>query len=254
MKEIRTLIVDDEVNGAKSLRSLLEVYCPDVKVIGLAHSAEQAKVIIQDHAPDLVFLDIEMPITNGFQLLAQLDNISFDVIFATAYEQFALQAFKTNALSYLLKPIDADDLQVAVEKYRQKNSDETLIRIKKLEEIVQNMTHQNSQLARIAVPSSEGLSYLDSSKIIRLEADSNYTHIFLEGGKKITSSRTLKEYEETLTSMNFFRIHNAHIVNLKFVDRYIKGEGGYVVTNDNTTLEVSRRRKTELLEALAKMK
>ncbi len=254
MTKIKAIIVDDEVNGAKMLRSLLQAYCPDVDIIALAHSAETAIDIIHANTPDLLFLDIEMPKTNGFQLLEKLGKINFEVIFVTAYEQFALQAFKTNALSYLLKPVDADELVLTMEKFRSKTSGETLNRIKKMEEMLQELKNASPGMQRLAVHTSEGITFLDSDKIIRLEADSNYTHIFLVGGKKITSAKTLKDYEEAMSQMNFFRIHNGHIVNLKFVDRYIKGEGGFVVTSDNTTLEVSRRRKADLLEAIAKLK
>lgn len=251
---IKAVIVDDEVNGAKMLRSLLQAYCPDVDIIAMAHSSESAIEILKVNPPDLLLLDIEMPKTNGFQLLEKLDNISFEVIFVTAFEQFALQAFKANAFNYLLKPVDADDLVSTLEKYRSKSSGETLTRIKKMEEVLNYLKNSTPVIQRLAVHNSEGITFLDADKIIRLEADSNYTHIFLVGGKKITSAKTLKEYEEAMSEMNFFRIHNGHMVNLKYVDRYIKGEGGMVVTSDNATLEVSRRRKADLLEAISRLK
>jgi len=252
MIEIKAIIVDDEINGAKSLQSLLHSYCSSIKVIAIAHSAEQAIEIIGQQTPDLLFLDIEMPVINGFQLLEKLGKISFDVIFTTAYDQFALQAFKTNATSYLLKPIDSDELILAVQKVIEKRNDSPLDRIQKMEKLLQDLKNQNTQ-ARLPIHTSEGVTFLDSDKIIRLEADSNYTHIFLIGGKKITSAKTLKEYEEVLIAKNFFRIHHAHLVNLRYIEKYIKGEGGYVVTVDQTTLEVSRRKKPELMEALLKM-
>jgi len=254
MTHIKAIIVDDEVNGAKMLKSLLQAYCPEVHVVAMAHSADEAESAIATHSPDLLFLDIEMPKTNGFQLLERLGKVTFEVIFVTAYEQFALQAFKAHALSYLLKPVDADDLVLTIEKYRGKTQNETIHRIQKMEEMLHELKNAGPGTQRLAVHTSEGITFLDSDKIIRLEADSNYTHIYLQGGKKITSAKTLKEYEEAMLRMNFYRIHNAHIVNLKYVDRYIKGEGGFIITSDNTTLEVSRRRKADLLNALSRVK
>lgn len=253
MTEIKAMIVDDEVNSAKALKSLLATYCPDVTVVAMAHSSAAGIECIRKTPPDLLFLDIEMPITNGFQMLTELGKISFEVIFATAFEQFALEAFKTKALSYILKPIDYEELMIAVEKFRTKSQDATVDRISKIEEVIKEMRHLLAPDSKLAVHTSEGVTFLDPAKIIRLEADSNYTHIFLVGGKKITSAKTMKEYEDQLHQLNFFRIHSAHLVNLRHIERYIKGEGGYLITSDNSMLEVSRRRKSELLNVLFKI-
>lgn len=250
---IRAIIVDDELKSAKSLKALLESYCPHVQVAHLiTHPAQAIEYIAQDSQIDVLFLDIEMPEMNGFQLLEKIGKVNFEVIFTTAYDQFALQAFKTNALSYLLKPIDSDDLVAAVEKLSQHGNKDTLKRLTHLETALESIRKENNS-SRIAVHTSEGVIFLEIEKIIRLEADSNYTHIFLSGNKKITSAKTLKEYEDLLTSKPFFRIHHAHLVNLRHIEKYIKGEGGYVVTSDQTTLEVSRRRKAELLEAFSRI-
>jgi two-component system LytT family response regulator len=250
---IKAAIVDDELKSAKSLKALLESYCPYVDVVQMIHHPEQAIENISSESDlDVLFLDIEMPEISGFQLLEKLGKINFKVIFTTAYDQFALQAFKTNAISYLLKPIDAEDLVAAIEKLNYHSNKDTIKRLVHVEEMLDAIRKEN-QSPRLAVHTIEGLIFLDTEKIIRMEADSNYTHIFMVGNKKITSAKTLKEYEDLLFSKPFFRIHHAHLVNLRHIEKYIKGEGGYVVTSDQTTLEVSRRRKAELLEAFSKI-
>ncbi|MFN0030807.1 MAG: LytR/AlgR family response regulator transcription factor [Flavobacteriales bacterium] len=249
---MKALIVDDEIKGAKTLHVLLREYCPQIEVAGMSHSMEDAESAIGVLHPDVVFLDIEMPDGSGFQLLERFPNHTFQVIFTTAYDHFAIQAFKTNAVSYLLKPIDADELKAAVKKLTV-NDAQRDSRLSNIENALTELRAMSRPNQKLAVHSVDGISFIETEKIIRLEADSNYTHIFTTGGKKMTSAKTLKDYEEALPAGQFFRIHHAHIVNLLHVERYIKGEGGYIVTNDNTTLEVSRRRKAELLEVLGRM-
>ncbi len=249
---MKALIIDDEIKGAKSLQVLLGEYCKNIEVLGIAKSVEEAFKSIEALDPELIFLDIEMPDGNGFQLLEKFPQHKFQVIFTTAYEHFAIKAFKTNAVSYLLKPIDADDLIAAVSKLQEKNKESNHDRIANIEQSLSELRGQLKQSHRLAVQGVDGILFIETDKIVRLEADSNYTHIFLVGGKKITSAKTLKDYESSLANEHFFRIHHAHLINLDHVERYIKGEGGYVVTTDNVTLEVSRRRKMELLEALGK--
>jgi two-component system, LytTR family, response regulator len=247
---MKVLIVEDEVKGAKVLQKLLHVYCPQVEVLGMAHSVQEGATLITDLQPEVVFLDIEMPDGNGFDLLEKFKERNFQVIFTTAYQNFAIQAFKSHAVSYLLKPIDPDELQDAVARLQVVQKQDHTHRIANIEQSLRDLLAQHSAPQRLAVHSVDGITYIESDKIIRLEADSNYTHIFLVGGKKITSSKTLKEYETTLSSLRFFRVHHAHIVNLNFIEKYIKGEGGYVVTSDQVTIEVSRRRKAELLKVI----
>lgn len=250
---MKALIVDDEVKGAKTLHALLTEYCKEIEVMAMAHSVEEAEKAIGVINPAVVFLDIEMPDGNGFELLEKFPKHSFQVIFTTAYDHFAIQAFKTNAVSYLLKPIDVDELVSAVAKLKQHDNAQQAERFANIETALNELRNQGKTNTRLAIQSVEGISFIEVDKIVRLEADSNYTHIFLVGGKKITSAKTLKDYETSLTQNNFFRVHNTHVVNLNHIERYIKGEGGYVVTTDNVTIEVSRRRKAELLEVLGKM-
>lgn len=249
-KPIRSIIVDDEVNGARTLQTLLKNYCPHVDVIAIAHDSDTATKLISDLKPDLVFLDIEMPEMNGFQLLEKFRTPTFDVIFVTAYGHFALQAFKTNAISYLLKPVDPEELIMAIEKYERQSGNNGIQNFLQLEKLLQDLNEQKNHPFRLPVFTSEGVTFLEIDKLVRLEADSNYTHIHTMNGKRITSAKTLKEYEEQLAGKFFFRIHNAHLVNLHHIEKYIKGDGGYVITSDGANLEVSRRRKQELLDAL----
>lgn len=253
MKKYKTIIIDDEVNGAKTLKALIGVCCPQLEIVALSHHPEDAIDLILALQPDVIFLDIEMPEMSGFELLEKIGHITFDVVFVTAYAQFALKAFKTNAISYLLKPVDSDELITAYEKFLVKADHEIEHRLTRLENLFYEMRATRGFL-RLPVATSDGIIFLETEKIIRLEADSNYTHIYIDGGKKVTSSKTMKDYEEHLPAEEFFRIHHAHIVNIRYVERYIRGEGGYIVTTDNTTLEVSRRRKTDLLSILNNLK
>ncbi len=255
MKKISCIIIDDEKNSAKMLQSLLAHFCPHVEVLALIHKPADAVEWLTNHDdPQVVFLDIEMPGMNGFQLLDAIPRITSNVIFTTAYEQFAIRAFKTKAISYLLKPIDGIELQAAVEKAEKQIGTNVSARIERIEAALQEIKSQSHKLSKVSVSTADGVLLVETSKIVRLEADSNYTHIHMDGGKKLTCSKTLKEYDDALCGRGFFRIHHAHIVNLGFVERYIRGEGGYVVTTDQTTLEVSRRKKAELLEAIRLLK
>lgn len=247
---LKTIIIDDEPAGIETLEALLERNCPDVNLLATANTVKKAEQLLSSTSPDLVFLDIEMPYATGFELLGRLKNINFEVIFTTAFSQYAVKAFKHNALDYLLKPIDTDELIAAVSKCADKKKSKTTgnVNIGELLAAIE----QPSKLTRVSVPMHDEILYLDSDDIIRLEADSNYTHIYLVNGKKITSSKTIKDYEGILGGMNFFRIHKTHIVNLKHTKKYTKGIGGSITMIDDTTLEVSKYRKNELMDALNK--
>jgi two-component system LytT family response regulator len=246
---LNAVIVDDEDSGARGLQKLLNRYCPQVNVAGMAHSIDEAEQKISASNPDVVFLDIEMPFGSGFDLLSRMKNIHFEVIFTTAYSQYAIKAFKHNAIDYLLKPIDPDELMEAVKKCEEKKGRETLD-LKKIENLFSSLS-QTNKVQKLPVHTPEGIIYLEADKVLRLEADGNYTKIYLEGGQKYISSRTLKDYEEMFHPKEFFRIHKTHLVNLRHVKQYIKGEGGEVLMSDGTLLEVSRYKKNELLALLS---
>jgi two-component system, LytTR family, response regulator len=247
---LNTIIVDDEVSGVEALEMLLERYCPAVKVMETAHSIDEAEKKISELLPDLVFLDIEMPFGSGFDLLGRLKNIRFEVIFTTAYSKYAIKAFKHSAIDYLLKPIDPEELIASVKRCEEKKSRETPD-LKKIENLFRTLS-QTGKINKMPVHTQEGIIYLEAEKVLRLEADRNYTTVYLTDGRKFISSRTLKEYEDILTLSEFFRIHKSNIVNLNYVKQYNKGEGGEVLMTDGSLLEVSRYKKAELLAILSR--
>src|SRR5690606_9913019 len=203
---------------------------------------------VEIHNPDLVFLDVQINNDTGFDFLKQLNGVPFEVIFTTAFEGFAVQAFKFSAVDYLLKPIDEDDFNLAIAKVNQKL--ETKDFSKKVNSLLNNISKKDN-LKKITIPTAEGLEFLEVSDIIRCEADVNYTTIFTVDRKKIVVSKTLKFFETLLFNCNFFRIHNSHLINLDYIKKYTKGKGGFVTLTDNSTIEVSTRRKDEFLKAVS---
>jgi len=243
---INAILVDDELHGLETLNILLTDYCPDVKVMEKCSSAKKALEAINKIKPDLVFLDIEMPIMNGFELLEQFEQIPFSVIFTTSYDQYAIKAIRFSALDYLLKPVDPKELIAAVNKVNNKKHTPTN---EQLQMLMNQLQHKESKFTKIAVPTSEGFELIPADNVIRCEADDNYTHLYLKNKTKIVASRTLKEMEEQLKEFSYFiRVHHSYIVNLNEVVKYVRGEGGYLVMTDESTVNVSRSRKEALLK------
>jgi two-component system LytT family response regulator len=246
---LNALIVDDEESGAKGLGKLLTRYCPGVTLVGTAQSADEAEQKISALQPDLLFLDIEMPLGNGFDLLNRIKNKNFEVIFTTAYSQYAIKAFKHNAIDYLLKPVEPEELMAAVNRCAEKIGKEST-NLKKIENLLLAL-RQPKKVNNLPVHTQEGIIYLETETVTRLEAYGNYTIIYLTGGRKFVSSRTLKEYEELLSEQQFFRVHKSNLINLSHVKQYMKGEGGEVLMSDGSLIEVSRYKKAELLTLLS---
>lgn len=242
---IRAVIVDDEVHCVEMLSWQLEKYCPQVQVVATCASGIEGKTVIAEKKPDLVFLDIEMPRMNGFEMLQSIPKIDFDVIFTTAYDQFAIRAIKFSALDYLLKPIDKDELRASLDKI--KASPNQLISSQQLNLLLSNLHQAQNGLQKIALPTLEGYEMVLSEQIVRCESDSNYTLIFLKNNGKTVVSKTLKEVEELLEGHHFFRVHHSHLINLNEIKKYVKGDGGYLVMSDNSTVSVSRSKKDALL-------
>jgi two-component system LytT family response regulator len=248
---LTAVIIDDEENSRETLRLKLQKHCPEVNVLQSCASAEEGIEAIQKHNPELVFLDIEMPRMSGFDMLEDIDNINFDVIFTTAYNQFAIRAIKFSALDYLLKPINKEDLQKAVDRAKQKkNTNNSAEQIKTLNE---NFRSEKNELEKIALPTMHGLIFIELKNIVRLESEINYTRFYLTNKESILVSKTLGDFEELFSENNFFRPHKSHIINLKYVKRYLKGEGGQIILEDNTTIDVSRRKKEEFLNRIKKI-
>ncbi|WP_142683469.1 LytR/AlgR family response regulator transcription factor [Chitinophaga polysaccharea] len=249
MSEIKAIIIDDEQHCIDALQTMLEKKCPGVQVTGTAKSVREAKVLIDDLQPDLVFLDVEMPYQNGFELLKLFDKVYFDVIFTTAYEQYALKAIKFNALDYLLKPFSVKELQDALEKCREKKLNRHKDQgISPMEVFLQNMKIMQQTHKKIALPTINGLVFMPVQNIVRCESTGNYTRIFFTDKKNLMVSRPLKEFEELLSDVDFFRVHNSHLINMQQMQSYIQGEGGFALMSDGTQVEVSRRRKADFLK------
>jgi two-component system LytT family response regulator len=244
---IRAILIDDEVHCLDTLHILLSDYCPEVTILDRCLSAKRGLEAIEKGKPDLVFLDIEMPVMNGFELLKQFDILPFAVIFTTSYDQYAIKAIRFSALDYLLKPIDKTELQQAVQKAAQKSQPPTARQFELLFEKLQQPKAPNPN---IALPTMEGLQMVPVGCIVYCESESNYTIFHLKGQGKIVVSRTLKEIEELLSDHAFLRVHHSYLVNLNEISRYIKGEGGYVIMNDNSHIDVSRSKKELLLKKL----
>ena len=244
---IRCVLIDDESNSLEMMEWLLKTYCPQVQIEAMCNTAGKGIEAINKYKPDLVFLDIEMPHMNGFQMLEQLHSIDFEIIFTTSYDQYAITAFKFSALDYLLKPIDREELQKAVEKVSKKISPPVS---QQLEILLQKISQQAITIQRIALPTMQGLEFVPVNSIISCSSSNNYTEFFLGDKKKLLVSRTLKEVEDMLADHSFLRVHNSHVVNLNAITRYVKGEGGYLVMTDGSTVDVSRSRKELLMQKL----
>jgi two-component system, LytTR family, response regulator len=244
---IKAMIVDDEPNCCKTLSALLERWCPEVEVIAICKNGIEALASIREFSPDLVFLDVEMPKMNGFEMLEQLSSVNFHLIFTTSYDQYALKAFRFSAIDYLLKPVDREELQKSVQKVLQRLHAPLP---QQLEILMQKIHQPAVSINKIALPTMDGLQMIPIDTIISCESDDNYTIFLLKDKKKIVVSSTLKEIEEILEDHSFVRVHRSYLVNLNEIDKYLKGEGGYLVMSDGSTIDVSRSKKEVLLKKL----
>jgi len=244
---IKALIVDDEPSAVNTLRLMLERYIPEITMLRSTNDPQEALPLIMSFQPDLLFLDIQMPVLNGFELLKRIPHFSFEIIFTTAHDQYAIQAIRFSALDYLLKPIDADELRAAFDKFISRNTLKT-----GNQPLYQNLMHNISVADKkdfkLAVPTIDGTFFYFPDEIIRLEGESNYTRLFFSGKKPMLVSKTLKEYEELLAGHGFIRVHKSHLINKKHVVNYTND--GQLVLADQSKVEVSRRRKEEVMEAL----
>ena len=251
----RALLIEDEPEGLQNLQNLLDKYCPDVEVVATGESNSDLLRLTADDSEnqyDVAFLDIDLPDGLVFQGLQQLDDIPFDIIFVTAYNQYALTAFDFSAIDYVLKPIEPDDLRRAVSRIRmgRKNASTK----QRVELLQQNYSpNMPNAFEKIGISGLDGVHFVRLRDIVRLEAEDNYTHFILKTGNKITASKTIKAYEDTLLRLNFVRVHKKHIVNMNYMKTYIKGEGGYLVLENGETIEVSRRKKATLMDSVRRL-
>lgn len=242
---INALIIDDEPRNIRIMQGLLKDFCPQVQVTGDAQGVETALELIRAKQPDLIFLDIEMPYGNGFDLLDRIMPVHFEIIFITAFNEYTLRAFKYSALDYLLKPVNIDELREAVRKAEKKVQQKQIN--DQLENLLFNLKRSQSSLQKIAVPWMDGLIFVPVSDIIRFEAKGGYCHIYARDQRKYLCAKTIREYEDILPPDIFFRIHNSHVINLNCIKKYHKGRGGIIEMEDGALIEVASRRKDEFL-------
>jgi len=247
---LATLIVDDEPDAVNFIRSIIAEYCPKLQVVGTAGSSGEGAEAIRRMNPDLLFLDVEMPNGSGFDLLSQFPEKSFDVIFITAFNHYAIQAIKFSAVDYILKPINITEFIQAVDKVFEKRNDAT-DRNGRYNTLLENI--RRSPPTRLAIPASDGLEFLSTEEIIRIEADRSYCWFFLTGGRKVLVSKNLKEFQELLNNRNFFRPHNSHLINLEHVKKYIRHEGNSAVMDDGSQIPISRNNRDPFLAMMAKL-
>lgn len=248
---LRTLVIDDDPNARQFVKNILELYCKSVEVIGEAENVSKGVKIINELNPDLVLLDIRMPDGTGFDLLKKVKKINFHFIFITAYEQYAIRAIKQSALGYIVKPINTNELISTIEKAELSTSIETDLR-SKLDTLSHNQASNPSEM-RLVLNTQESIYVVKVDEIISCKADKNYTEVKALNKKKLVISKTLKEFEKMLVGCGFFRTHQSHLINIKYIDHYEKGLGGTIIMQDSSRIPVSCRKKDLFLQLMAKI-
>ncbi len=242
---LKAVIIDDEPDCVRLLALQLKMYCPQVQVVAECTESETAYEQIKALQPDIVFMDIEMPVMNGFQLLEKIGTISFSLVFVTAYDQFAVKAFRFSALDYLLKPIDGKDLKAAVEKAEQRSwpQDQQL-------NLLKQQLHGGSKMLpdKIALPYQNGVTFAEIKLVVYCESENNYTRIHTVDGNQYMVAKTLGDIQEVLEERNFLRIHRQYLINLDHIKKYVRGEGNYVIMTNNQSIPVARNQKEKLIE------
>jgi len=244
--KIKTIIVDDERKALAILRTKLERYCPQIDIVAETQQPHEALKLIDSLQPDLVFLDIAMPKMNGFDLLKAIENPTFEIIFVTAFDKYAIEAIRHCAIGYIVKPADKDELIGAVHKalvnIESKNA------LKKNKQLIANLGVQTFQKKKIVVPTQEGLEFITIADIIRCEGTDGYTTIYLKGGQQHLSSQSIGHFVKMMTTPNFYQVHKSHLINLDYLDRYLNE--GYVILSENHNVPVSRTRRAAFLDKI----
>jgi two-component system LytT family response regulator len=248
---LRAVIVEDEKHSRETLKNLLEEFCVDIDVVGLASSVTEAVNTISSLKPDVVFLDIELQTGTGFDVLNQLVTFNFEVIFTTAFDQYAIKAVKFSSLDYLLKPIDLEELQNAVAKARTKKNQD--VYKKQLETLMLNLKQRKPTLNKICLATSDGYEFIEVNDILYCKAEGSYTNFVLKNNESILVSKHLKEYENMLLEQDFMRVHNSFLINLKEVKKYIKSDGGYIIMNNNDSVSISRSKKEDFIQVISSL-
>jgi two-component system, LytTR family, response regulator len=248
---LKVIIIDDESHCADSLAAMLKsLFANSIVLLGVYFNADDGKAAIEKLSPDLVFLDVKMPNKTGIDMLYELNKISFELIFTTAHEEYAMRAIKFNALDYLLKPFGTEELREAIEKCIEKKRQRQEMGGLDMNIFLQNLKTVLPENKRLTIPTGKGVQFVEIKNIVRIEALNNYCQFYFIDKTKLVVSKTLKEYEDLLTEYKFFRIHNSHLVNLSHVRSILSGEGDTAVMSDDSKVEISRRKKPELMEAI----
>ena len=244
----KAIIVEDEINSLNNLKNLLNQHCEDIEIVGDADSLQAASALMQrlDEAPDVAFLDISLPDGVIFDWLNELEGIEFETIFVTAYDNYAVQAFEYSSLGYVLKPIHPDKLKGAVERVTSRKAKFMNERMA----VFNDHYNQKNAFHKMTISALDGIYFISIDDIVRFEAEDNYTHIYMKDGQRITASKTIKSYEDLLKPFNFYRVHKRHVINLNFVKKFVRGDGGYLIMEDTKQIEVSRRRRPGFMEKI----
>ena len=248
---INAVIVEDEVKGLNNLKNLLAKYCEEIEVVGEAATVEEGLELLADPEiqPDVAFLDISLPDGLVFQLLNQIRPVEFDVIFVTAYEEYAIKACEYSSIGYILKPIDPDVLKEAVARIHPRS----VSQMDKQLDIFNSYYNNPNAFTKMSISALDGVYFVNIRDIVRFEAEDNYTHIYLHSGERITASKTIKAYEDLLAPFNFYRVHKRHVINLNYMRKFVKGDGGYLIMDDDIKIEVSRRRRPAFMEQMKRL-
>jgi two-component system LytT family response regulator len=248
---IKAILIDDELHSMETLKIEISRHVPNIEIIGTANSGEKGIALINSLKPDLVFLDIEMPWMNGFEMLQKLGKVDFNLIFVTAYDSYAIEAFKFSAMGYILKPVQKEDLIEAMERLDAEKS--SGISDTHFQNLIENLSHRNAKFPKIALSTAESFEFVRVDNILRCEADKNYTNIFLKDNTKFFLAKTLKEIEAMLKNHGFIRTHQSHLINPMYIKRFVKSDGGYIIMEDGSQVAVARARKDKLMEYINKM-
>jgi two-component system LytT family response regulator len=247
MQVLKAILVDDELSSLQNLQYKILEYCPPLKVVAQIQNPEEAVRMIQQFKPDVIFLDIEMPRMSGFKMLEQIPEVDFEVIFTTAYNHYAINAIRISAFDYLVKPVSIEELQNTVERLGfstvKKNRE-------RAEMLKKNLSSPKSQEDNIALPANDGLEFIQIKQIIRIESSSNYSKVILQNGQQLLVTRQLKDFEELLQEYRFYRVHHSHLINLNFIAKYIRGDGGQITMRNGDVIDVSRRKKEVFLKLI----
>lgn len=249
-RKLITVIIDDEPDAVDFISSLIGEYCPALEVCGKAHNVKDGVALVSEVKPEVVFLDVEMPNGTGFDLLTHFPRKDFDVIFVTAFNHYAIQAIKFSAVDYILKPINIKEFIDSVNKVVQKRATNSVSVNENFDVLLENL--RTPHPTRLVIPTSDGREYLNPNNIIRIEADRSYSWFFINDKRKILVSKHLKEFQDLLNDRNFFRPHNSHLINLDFVKKFIRHDGGYIEMSDGAKVPVSRNRKDLFLAHMAR--